>query len=134
MIVVAIIGILASIAIPAYQDYIARAQMSEAVSLTGSAKTPMTEYFVHKGLWPSNASDVMGNTSGKYTASITITGSTAAAPGSLTLEAEMKPTDVNAQITGKTMILRTEDGGKTWICSAGGTNAVEARYLPGQCR
>ena len=45
MIVVAIIGILAAVAIPAYQDYIARSQVSEAVSLLGSAKTPLAEYF-----------------------------------------------------------------------------------------
>ena len=56
MIVVAIIGILAAVAIPAYQDYIARSQMSEAVSLLGSAKTPFTEYYSDKGQWPSAAS------------------------------------------------------------------------------
>jgi len=66
MIVVAIIGILAAVAIPAYQDYIARAQMSEAVSLLGSGKTPFSEYFADKGDWPATASAVMGNTSGKY--------------------------------------------------------------------
>ena len=58
MIVVAIIGILAAVAIPAYQDYIARAQISEAVSLLGSGKTPLAEYFADKGIWPSAASDV----------------------------------------------------------------------------
>ena len=134
MIVVAIIGILAAVAIPAYQDYIARSQMSEAVSLTGSGKTPFAEYYADKGSWPSNANDVMGNVSGKYTNNITITGSTAAAPGSLTLEATMKSADVNANITSKTMLLQTADGGKNWACSAGGTNAVDAKYLPGACR
>src|SRR6188472_2105246 len=120
MIVVAIIGILAAVAIPAYQDYIARAQMSEAVSLTGSGKTPLAEYFADKGSWPSSASDVMGNVSGKYTAAITIAASDATAPGSLTLEATMQPTGVNTNIKSKTMTLSTVDGGKNWACSAQG--------------
>jgi type IV pilus assembly protein PilA len=134
MIVVAIIGILAAVAIPAYQDYIARAQMSEAVSLTGSGKTPMAEYFADKGVWPSNASDVMGNTSGKYTQNITIIGSSATAPGTLTLEATMKNADVNTNLKSKTMTLSTPDGGKNWLCSAQGGAAVDPKYLPAACR
>src|SRR5258706_9112409 len=58
MIVVAIIGILAAVAIPAYQDYIARSQVSEAVSLTAGGKTPLAEYYNDKGIWPAAASDV----------------------------------------------------------------------------
>ena len=50
MIVVAIIGILAAVAIPAYQDYIARSQVSEAVSLTAGGKTPLAEYYNDKGI------------------------------------------------------------------------------------
>src|SRR3972149_5438463 len=53
MIVVAIIGILAAVAIPAYQDYIARSQVSEAVSLLGAAKTPIAEYISDKGVMPA---------------------------------------------------------------------------------
>src|SRR4026209_153095 len=85
MIVVAIIGILAAAAIPAYQDYIARAQVSEAVSLLGSGKTGLAEYFADKSVWPTAASEVMGNTSGKYTGQIAILG-TPSTTGSLTLE------------------------------------------------
>jgi type IV pilus assembly protein PilA len=134
MIVVAIIGILAAVAIPAYQDYIARAQISEAVSLTGSGKTPLSEFFADKGVWPSNASDVMGNISGKYTAAITISASNAAAPGTLTLQATMQAAGVNTNIKSKTMILSTADGGKNWGCSSGGANPVDSRYLPAACR
>ena len=74
MIVVAIIGILAAVAIPAYQDYIARAQVSEAVTLSAGGKTPLAEYFNDKGQWPAAASDVMGNRAGKYTSIITLMG------------------------------------------------------------
>ena len=56
MIVVAIIGILAAVAIPAYTDYLARSQMSEAISLLSSGKTPFTDYFLNNGAWPEDRS------------------------------------------------------------------------------
>src|SRR3954463_3829275 len=117
MIVVAIIGILAAVAIPAYQDYIARAQVSEAINLMGSAKTPFAEYFADKGLWPSDTASVMGNTAGKYTGFIQITGTPAtAAPGAITLVATMKANGINSNITAGNVMLDTVDGGKTWNC------------------
>ena len=133
MIVVAIIGILAAVAIPAYQDYIARSQVSEAVSLMGSAKTPLAEYFADKGTWPAALGDVMGNTSGKYTGAIVATG-TATVNGTssaYTVQASMKTATINAAITGKTAMLYTTDSGKTWNCTKGD---MDAKYLPGACR
>ena len=53
MIVVAIIGILAAVAIPQYQNYVARAQVSEALSLASGAKTALAEYYTTNGKWPS---------------------------------------------------------------------------------
>ena len=70
MIVVAIIGILAAVAIPSYQDYTARAQVSEGLSLTSQFKTPLAEYYADKGLY--DAADIVamgGTTTGKYVAS-----------------------------------------------------------------
>lgn len=130
MIVVAIIGILASIAIPAYQDYIARAQISEAVSLLASGKTPFTDYYANNGTWPSAASDIMANTSGRYTSLITITTGAGENSGPLVLTATMKDVGVNSAIAGATVELTTNDG-KVWTCQKG--TAVE-RYLPGSCR
>lgn len=133
MIVVAIIGILAAVAIPAYQDYIARAQVSEAVSLLSAGKAAMAEHFTDHGYWPSDASEVMGSTTGKYTATVAVLSSTTT--GSLTLEATMKSTQVNAQITSGTLILATTDGGRIWTCtSAGSTSALAAKFLPSACR
>ena len=147
MIVVAIIGILAAVAIPAYQDYIARAQVSEAVSLLGSGKTPLTEYFNDKGTWPSAAASVMGNTGGKYT-SIIAFGNGSPATGNaftISLQATMKSSGVNANITGKGVQLYTTNGGKIWTCATSGgavvaftpnaaNGALDAKYLPGACK
>ena len=135
MIVVAIIGILAAVAIPAYQDYIARAQVSEAVSLLGSAKTPMAEFFSSQGAWPTSASDVMGNTTGKYTSSISIGASNTVAPGSITLIGTMKASSVNVNIASSTVGLNATDGGKVWTCFTTGTGApLESKYVPSNCR
>ena len=134
MIVVAIIGILAAVAIPAYQDYIARAQVSEAVSLLGSGKTGLAEYFADKAQWPSAASEVMGNTTGKYTGSIAIL-SGSSTTGSLSLEATMKTTGINTAITGGTAMLYTMDGGKNWECKPGvSATPLQSKYLPSVCR
>jgi type IV pilus assembly protein PilA len=140
MIVVAIIGILAAVAIPAYQDYIARSQVSEAVSLMGSSKTPLAEYFADKGFWPSALSEVLGNTSGKYTGGVTgvDTGTINGTSSSYSVEATMKTANVNAAITGKRVQLLTMDAGKNWNCTTGGVgtaaNALSSKYLPGACR
>jgi len=129
MIVVAIIGILAAVAIPAYQDYIARAQVSEAVSLTSSGKTPLAEYFADKGQWPSTASDVMGMTSGKYVSTVTIVAGSNAT-SAISLEARIKDVGVNVAITGTTLILTSADG-KSWDCTTG---TLIAKYRPAACR
>jgi type IV pilus assembly protein PilA len=133
MIVVAIIGILAAVAIPAYQDYIARSQVTEAISLLSSGKAAMAEHFADRGYWPTAATDVMGSVAGKYTSSVTILAS--ATTGTLTLEATMRSTNVNAAITSGTAILYTADGGKLWSCSPGTTApALAPKYLPSACR
>ena len=135
MIVVAIIGILAAVAIPAYQDYIARAQVSEAVNLLASGKTGMAEYFADKATWPTNASEVMGSTTGKYTGTIAILSSATTGGGLMTLQATMKATAINAAITTGTVLLATSDGGRIWTCtSAGSTTPLAAKFMPSACR
>ena len=132
MIVVAIIGILAAVAIPAYQDYIARAQVSEAVSLSASGKTPLAEYFSDKGAWPTNAADVMGNQSGKYTSTVTLSTGAGGTTTSITVEARIKDAGVNTSITGGLLLLNTADGGKTWTCRTG--TGLSGKYVPASCR
>ncbi|MEQ1439880.1 pilin [Fontimonas sp. SYSU GA230001] len=133
MIVIAIIGILAAIAIPAYQDYIARSQASEAVSLMSGGKTPLAEFFSDKGVWPSAAASVMGTLSGKYVATIEITGNTGGTSLPIELTATMKAQDVNKNIMGKTVIM-TSTSGSSWTCKPGGANPIDPKYLPAACR
>jgi type IV pilus assembly protein PilA len=129
MIVVAIIGILAAVAIPAYQDYIARGQVSEAVSLTTGSKTPLSEYFNNFGFWPRNATDIISNPSGKYTSVITLFGAVGSI-GTLSVEARMKNVGINTLITGGTLVLTTSDA-KQFSCTSGD---LAARFRPSSCR
>jgi type IV pilus assembly protein PilA len=129
MIVVAIIGILAAVAIPAYQDYLARAQVTEAVYLVQAGKTPFAEYSSNNGVWPDAATDVMGTVDGKYTSVISIT-TGAGVTGTLVVTAKLKDTGINGAITGGTIELETADG-RVWSCTGG---TVSAKYRPGSCR
>ncbi|MCP2041795.1 type IV pilus assembly protein PilA [Neisseria sp. HSC-16F19] len=141
MIVIAIIGILAAIALPAYQDYVARSQMSEAFSLAGGQKGAVSEYHSDKGAWPANnlsagianATDITG----KYVASVGV-GSAAgtgqgATPGRII--ATMQNSGIATPIRGATLTLSPikNDGSYDWVCSSSltGTNA---KYLPAACR
>lgn len=129
MIVVAIIGVLAAFAFPAYQDYLARSQVSEAVSLTSGGKTPLAEYFNSKSVWPSTANDVMGNVSGKYVSNITITAGNNTT-SSIVLTARLKDSGINPSITGRTFELDSADG-KLWNCTGG---TIGPTYRPAACR
>ena len=140
MIVVAIIGILAAIAIPAYQDYIARSQASEAIQLLGGAKAPMAEFFGDKARWPGSPASVMGNLSGKYVTSIYYSAASAAAiaggstTDDLAVEAMFKVNGVSKLLKARTMLYVTTNGGGLWACQAGGAAIVDVKYLPASCR
>jgi type IV pilus assembly protein PilA len=138
MIVVAIIGILAAIAIPAYQDYIARSQVSEGVQLLGGGKTPLAEFYADQGRWPTSAASVMGTLAGKYVAVIGYAPGSPVTPtaGQLILEARFKPQGVSKLIAGAAMTHTTTNGGKIWFCgSANATRTkVNVKYLPGACK
>ena len=129
MIVVAIIGILAAVALPAYQDYIARSQVAEAVSLAAGGKTPLAEYYNDKGMWPSQAGDVMGNLAGKYVCTITLGGATGTT-GTLSVEARLKSAAVNSAITSATLIYTSADA-KQWSCTSGD---LLPKFRPASCR
>ena len=144
MIVVAIIGILATIAIPAYQNYIARAQVTDALSLASGLKVPTVEVMSQKATCPSNGSEVSEgiavatDISSKYITSVTVAQKTAAADGKApvcTITALFNSNNVSSGLKGKELILTSvEKGGSTdWTCTSTGTNKIEQKYLPSSC-
>ncbi|ENX2014212.1 pilin, partial [Neisseria gonorrhoeae] len=114
MIVIAIVGILAAVALPAYQDYTARAQVSEAILLAEGQKSAVTGYYLNHGEWPkdntsagvASASDIKG----KYVKSVTVTNGV--------VTAQMNPSGVNKEIKGKRLSLwaKRENGSVKWFC------------------
>jgi len=128
MIVVAIIGILAAIAIPAYQDYTIRAKVSEGLNLASAAKTGVAEYYNAQGSYPTTNSQagVASSSSivGTYTSSVAIG---TAGIISVTFNG------TEAKIQGKTIILTpsTNAGSITWACLTG---TLQNQYRPPNCR
>lgn len=126
MIVVAIIGILAAVAIPAYQDYTVRAQVTEGLSLASAAKTAVSEFFATNGDLPgSNASAGIASSesiSGNHVDNVEINSN-----GSIVV------TFSATAISAKTVILNPETlGGRVaWDCSLGD---LQPKYRPSSCR
>lgn len=129
MIVVAIIGILAAIALPAYQDYMARSQMSEAMTLASGAKAAVSEFYGNNGDWPASnesaglaaATDIKG----KYVDEVDVAGGG-------TIVATLKTSGVAPGIGGQTLTLSaiTHPGSVEWKC----TSSALAKYVPTSCR
>lgn len=145
MIVVAIIGILAAIAIPAYQDYITRGQVSEAVTLGGGLKSPLAEYGADKNAWPTLVAPTATPSSGELNATLvgkyssvdsSVTGTYPAGVVTVTMT-EGKA----AASSANTLTYTTADGGSTWACgnttvdsATGSGTTIDAKYLPNACK
>ncbi|HEZ7125121.1 TPA: pilin [Neisseria meningitidis] len=124
MIVIAIVGILAAVALPAYQDYTARAQVSEAILLAEGQKSAVTEYYLNHGTWPKNNTSAgvasSSTIKGKYVKEVTV------ANGVIT--ATMLSSGVNKEIQGKKLSLwaKRQDGSVKWFCGLPVTRAANA--------
>ncbi|MBG9091067.1 prepilin-type N-terminal cleavage/methylation domain-containing protein [Neisseria meningitidis] len=148
MIVIAIVGILAAVALPAYQDYTARAQVSEAILLAEGQKSAVTEYYLNHGEWPANNSSAGVATSasdikGKYVQSVEVKNGV--------VTATMLSSNVNNEIKGKKLSLwaKRQDGSVKWFCgqpvardgkadtvaaAAKTADNINTKHLPSTCR
>ncbi|EMS6030716.1 pilin, partial [Neisseria gonorrhoeae] len=148
MIVIAIVGILAAVALPAYQDYTARAQVSEAILLAEGQKSAVTEYYLNNGIWPENNGDAgvanPDKIKGKYVKQVEV------AKGVVT--AQMASSGVNKEIKDKKLSLwaKRQDGSVKWFCGqpvkrtkadaddvtadATGNDKIDTKHLPSTCR
>jgi type IV pilus assembly protein PilA len=146
MIVVAIIGILAAIAIPAYQDYLIRSQVSEGLTMAAAAKASVAEFYANSGTWPGTNSEAgLGSATtiqGKYVDQITVTN------GGIEIQ---YGNQANAsKLAGQTVGLlpgASDNGDVVWACgnsvlptsitpasAATGVTSLEGKYLPSSCR
>ncbi|HHY5164918.1 TPA: pilin [Neisseria meningitidis] len=149
MIVIAIVGILAAVALPAYQDYTARAQVSEAILLAEGQKSAVTEYYLNHGIWPgdNNSAGVATSTDikGKYVKEVEVKNGV--------VTATMLSSGVNNEIKGKKLSLwaKRQNGSVKWFCGqpvqrndttttnddvnkATGNNEIDTKHLPSTCR
>lgn len=133
MIVVAIIGILAAIAVPAYRDYITRAQVSEALMLGSGLKTALSDYGWANARWPTKIvganqqpalNEISATITGKYSVvSPTITGTYPVGEVTMTMTTGLA--------NGQTILMKTTDGAATWTCKPG---TLDGRFRPNACR
>ncbi|MEA1081411.1 pilin [Marinobacter qingdaonensis] len=133
MIVVAIIGILAAVAIPAYQDYTIRAKVTEAMAIASQAKTAVSEYYISQGSMPADQATAGLDAAANYSTDVVqdMTYSrTSATVGVITMGVEALGGDVTAgdefTLTGT-----GSSTGVTWVCAA---TSLDAKYLPSNCR
>ena len=135
MIVVAIIGILAAIAIPAYQDYIVRSKVTELINAAGVCKTSVAEYYQTKGVMPGDATAAGCSTDGTVnSAAPTVAAGVITVQAAGTLDTQLKanggdlflytPVLAKAGVAGSPIT--------SWDCATGTT--VAKKYLPAVCR
>jgi type IV pilus assembly protein PilA len=133
MIVVAIIGILAAVALPAYQDYMARSKISEVMGFLDGAKTSIAEYVATNAGYPASndAAGIVSPTNAKYTTALIWD------PTNKRLDATIQGTGTAADTTHITLSPNQDATNKTlsWSCgSSAAANSGVYKYLPSNCR
>jgi type IV pilus assembly protein PilA len=145
MIVIAIIGILAAVALPRYQDYTVRAKVSELILAAGPAKLTVTESVQLKGAMPATADLVLDSQPSSYVASLGYASSTSTVGVITVTAASSVATDAQPVATGdprisaKTLTFTgtyaPATGQLAWVCAApAGDTGIDAKYLPAACK
>ncbi len=133
MIVVAIIGILAAVALPAYQDYTVRAKASEMILAGSAMRTDVSEAAQVNGGMPDTTSFTSTGQTSKYVTSVVYARGTDSTTGIITVTGAGDP-----KLTAKTIqllgTLVSSTGQVTWVCSGGGTDPVLPKFLPQSCK
>lgn len=127
MIVVAIIGILAAVALPAYQDYTKRAYVAEGLTLAGGAKALVIEHYSSNGSWPTNNA-MAGLASASAIKGGAVTSLTIKNDGVISIEFDANKVAAGTLSLAPTVV----DGWVTWSCQ--GDGMMPAKYLPATCR
>ncbi|MFZ6724136.1 pilin [Undibacterium sp. MH2W] len=128
MIVVAIIGILAAVALPAYKDYTVRAKVSEVILAASAGKDAVAEFYAYNNAFPAATSLTLATQSTKYVASV------AQSAGIITATASAaEPAMSSGTIVLTPTAPATTGGAVTWTCNTG-TTAIPTNYLPASCR
>lgn len=139
MIVVAIIGILAAIAIPMYQDYVAKSQVSEAMVLASGVKSSVVQYTAQNSSCPDNSAGAAAgiekatDITGSYVKSVTVGGAYNSSGDSCTITATFKSSGVASGLAGNSLVLTAHNnaGSTEWTCSSSG---ISDEYLPSVCQ
>jgi type IV pilus assembly protein PilA len=132
MIVVAIVGILAAIALPAYQDYLVRSRVSEGLARGAEAKTSVAEFLSANGHFPLNTTSAAFNSASAGQVASVLCGTTC---GRITVTMSGSP-QLAALGTNRALTLSstsTVNGIIVWRCGGTGTT-INTRFLPGSCR
>ena len=130
MIVVAIIGILAAVAIPMYLDYAVRAQVGQGINLASGAKAAVTEYYQDQGVFPGDNATAgvaaAGSITGKYVSQVAVTGAG--------LIQVTFGNDVNSKVLNAVLTMTPTDnlGSVSWACT--GDAVLVDKWLPSSCR
>jgi type IV pilus assembly protein PilA len=136
MIVIAIIGILAAVALPRYQDYTVRAKVTELVLAAGPVKLAVTESAQIKGVMPTTldlvASNVENGAGSGYVASVVYTLSADESVGVITVTGQ-NDARLNGQTLALTGTLDNATGQLVWTCAAVAPKPIESKYLPASC-
>jgi type IV pilus assembly protein PilA len=131
--VVAIIGILAAVALPAYQDYTVRAKVSELILAASSAKTAVAEAAQVNAGMPLTASMSVDTQQSKYVASVEYA-STVSTTATITVTATAAEPKISGKQITMTGTVSPLNNQVTWICGPGGTTPIDAKYLPASCK